>query len=51
MLRALRSWIAAKLDIKDESAKNGDWWEVDLLIVVIFGSFLSAILAWVIHWD
>ncbi len=36
----LRSWIVALLDIRDESARNGDWWETDLILVFLLGVFL-----------
>ena len=49
MLRVLRSmeWLVS-LGIKDESAKNGDWWETDFILVfLIFGLvFKTAILGW-----
>jgi len=49
MLRALRSWMAGVLGIKNESAKNGDWWETDFILVLISGSFLAAILGWLYY--
>jgi hypothetical protein len=45
-LRSLRSFIAGILGVSAESARNGDWWEVDLIIVTILGVFLLGIMAW-----
>ncbi|WP_338303248.1 hypothetical protein [Erythrobacter sp. Dej080120_24] len=37
MLDFLRSWIAARLGIKDRSARDGSWWEIDLILVFLGG--------------
>ncbi|WP_267893424.1 hypothetical protein [Porphyrobacter sp. TH134] len=29
--------MAIRLGIENESAKNGDWWEIDLIIVTLLG--------------
>lgn len=37
----LRSLVVNALEVQAQEAKDGDWWEVDLIMVVIGGSFLS----------
>lgn len=46
-MRTLRLWLATALGIKAEAAKNGDWWEIDLIIALLFGAFLAGGLAWI----
>lgn len=45
-MRLLRSWIAGIFQIRDEAAQGGEWWEIDLLIVLILGSLAAGALAW-----
>lgn len=42
-LRYIRTWIAKRLGLRSEAAMNGDWWEIDLIIVILFGAFVMAI--------
>jgi len=46
-VRLLRSWLADLLEVRDEAARSGEWWEIDLILVVLFGAFLAGGLAWV----
>lgn len=41
----LRGLIARKLDVEDQAASNGDWWEIDLIIVLLLGSVAVGIWA------
>jgi len=34
--------IASLLGIHDEAARNGTWWEIDFILVLLFGAFLAA---------
>lgn len=43
----LRSALAGLLGISDEKARNGTWWEMDLIIVVLVGAFALGAFAWV----
>lgn len=45
-MRTVRSWLAAALGIRAEAAQRGDWWEIDLIIVVLVGSAIAGALAW-----
>ncbi|WP_267886227.1 hypothetical protein [Porphyrobacter sp. AAP60] len=38
--------MAQRLGIKDDSAKNGDWWEIDFILVILLGSLLAGGIAW-----
>lgn len=46
-MRTLRSWLAGLLGIKSEAAQNGEWWEIDLIIALLFGAFVAGGLAWI----
>lgn len=46
MLRALRTVVAGLLGLRDGSASNGDWWETDLILVILFGSAVAGLIAW-----
>lgn len=46
MIRALRSMVAGLLGLKDVSASNGDWWETDLILVILCGSAVVGLIAW-----
>lgn len=45
-MRSLRSFLADLLGIRDVSARNGDWWEIDLIIVVLGGALAAGVIAW-----
>lgn len=47
-VRFIRSWLADLLGIRGESARRGDWWEIDLILVLLFGSVVAGGLAWAI---
>lgn len=46
IVKAIRSWVADRLGIHSESARDGDWWEIDLIVVILFGSAVAGWLAW-----
>jgi hypothetical protein len=41
-LRSLRSFLADLLGLRDERARNGAWWELDFILVLLTGSLLAA---------
>jgi hypothetical protein len=45
-LYRLRTALAALLGISSEEARNGDWWEIDLAMVVLAGAFVLGAIAW-----
>lgn len=45
-LYRLRAGVAALFDLSSEEIATGEWWEIDLIIVVLAGSFAAGILAW-----
>jgi hypothetical protein len=45
-LYKVRSALAGLLGIGDEQARNGVWWEIDLIIVVLVGAFALGAFAW-----
>lgn len=45
-LRLIRSWIASMFGVKAEAARNGDWWEIDLLLVILLGAIALGAAAW-----
>lgn len=38
----MRLWVMQRLGLRSEAAADGEWWEVDLILVVLFGAFLAA---------
>lgn len=45
-LYQVRSAFALLLGISSENARNGDWWEIDLVLVVLAGAFVLGAIAW-----
>jgi hypothetical protein len=45
-LYQLRSYLAGLLGISDERARNGVWWEIDFIIVLLLGAFGFGAYAW-----
>lgn len=45
-LNHLRGHIADVLGIRSPEAAAGEWWEIDLIIVVLAGAFAAGIIAW-----
>lgn len=43
----LRSWIAQRFEIQDEAARRGDWWEIDLIVVILLGAIVLGVWAWI----
>lgn len=46
-VRIMRAWIATRLGIKDEAAQDGSWWEIDAVIVLLLGSAVLGLAAWI----
>jgi hypothetical protein len=46
IFRLAREWVANRLGIEDEAARNGQWWEIDLVIVIFCGSIVAGLIAW-----
>lgn len=42
----IRFALAALFGISSEEARNGDWWEIDLAMVVLAGAFMLGAIAW-----
>jgi len=45
-LYQLRSYFAGLLGISDERARNGVWWEIDFIIILLLGAFAYGAYAW-----
>jgi hypothetical protein len=45
-LYQLRSILAGLFGISDERARNGVWWEIDFIIVLLLGAFGLGAYAW-----
>lgn len=45
-LYRIRFALAALLGISSEEAGNGDWWEIDLVLVALAGAFTLGAVAW-----
>lgn len=43
----LRATLADRLGLRDEASKNGLWWEIDLIMVILAGAIAAGILAFV----
>lgn len=41
----IRSWVLDKLEIRSTESRNGAWWEVDFIIVLLLGSGILGALA------
>jgi hypothetical protein len=46
IIHQLRSWLADRLQIQDEAARRGEWWEIDFIIVIFLGAIVIGIHAW-----
>jgi hypothetical protein len=46
-LYQLRSALSALFGISSEEARSGDWWEIDLAMVVLAGAFVLGTIAWI----
>ncbi|UAB78988.1 hypothetical protein INR77_04640 [Erythrobacter sp. SCSIO 43205] len=38
MIKRARSWLASRLGLRKEEAKDGSWWEIDFILVLLAGS-------------
>lgn len=47
LLYHLRSVLAALLGLSGEQARNGDWWEIDLILIMLLGALALGVFAWV----
>ena len=45
-VRSLRRWLMRRLGIRDNAAADGEWWEIDLILTLLFGAFLAGGAAW-----
>lgn len=45
-LYRIRFALAALFGISSEEARNGDWWEIDLVLVALAGAFMLGAVAW-----
>ena len=45
-MRILRSFLANILGIRSEAARNGEWWEIDFIILILAGALVAGIFAW-----
>jgi hypothetical protein len=45
-MRSVRSYFAKLLGVRDEAARNGDWWEIDFIIVLLGGVFAAGVIGW-----
>lgn len=50
LLYHLRSFVAGLLGLSDKQARNGGWWEIDLVLVFFAGVIVLGGLAWVQLW-
>ena len=46
LVSRIRAAVAALFGVSDQAARTGSWWEVDLVLVVLLGSFALGIAAW-----
>lgn len=47
LLNTLRSILAQRLGIKSRRAADGTWWEIDFILVLLLGSVVIGLLAFV----
>jgi hypothetical protein len=47
LLYLARSAVASVFGILSDEARAGWWWEIDLAIVILAGSFILGLSAWV----
>lgn len=40
MVSQLRAWLAKRLGLKDQAARDGTWWEIDFILVLFVGSVI-----------
>ena len=41
----VRKWLMKRLGITSEQAADGEWWEVDLILAIIFAAIVGGGLA------
>ncbi|MGB3470864.1 MAG: hypothetical protein WBA51_08590 [Erythrobacter sp.] len=46
VLARIRGWLADRLDIKAQDARDGRWWEIDFILVLLLGVIVLGFLAW-----
>jgi hypothetical protein len=46
ILRRVRSTIAGLFGVSNVRARDGTWWETDLLLVILIGSVILGVIAW-----
>jgi hypothetical protein len=46
VLRFIRTWIARRLGLSSEAARDGDWWEIDLIVVILAGAVVLGAAGW-----
>jgi hypothetical protein len=45
LLYRIRSALSSTLGLASEEARRGQWWEIDLIIVTLLGSFMLGLAA------
>lgn len=45
LIPALRRWLLDRLEIESPEARNGAWWEVDFIIVLLMASAILGLAA------
>ncbi|MEE4211200.1 MAG: hypothetical protein V2I43_18270 [Parvularcula sp.] len=45
-MRLIRTWIARRFGLGSEAARNGDWWEIDLVVVILAGAVFLGAAGW-----
>lgn len=43
IIAQMRSWLLERLEISAQEARDEEWWEVDAMLVLLFGSVLLGI--------
>ena len=45
-LENIRERVATLFGVSNDAARKGLWWEVDLLLVILAGAFVTGLVAW-----
>lgn len=46
-IHRIRGFLADRLGLRSSQARSGEWWEIDMILIVLLGSFILGVSAWI----